>query len=549
MHNRLQKYIKNLTFANFLEKNQRFLSNKLHFSKKCIIFAVSFIANGTTMRNSILSCLLLGLAATVHAASVTYIADNTTIFRNPERGFTEEMSAIVSSSQPNVVKVHMDSHWGDNYQMTLAVVLYNFNHFKSADLPEEVLAGFDEDMQILREHGVKCVLRFAYTEDEKDKVDAPPEWVKRHLEQLKPHLAQNADVIYVLEAGFVGVWGEWYYTTNYGNVSQHMNAKRRKVVDYLLDNAPEDRFILFRYPMIKTEYLDDETPLTEAEAFTGTVKARMGCHNDAFLNTYGNEGTYASDDKDDDPKVRQYVATETLYVPNGGETNVESNSRAKKVYNQAPSEMSTYHWSFCGSSYAEEVTSRWLSSGIFDTLNIHMGYRYNLLDAQFSDEAEPEETMDVTIRQRNAGYAPIYNERTVYLVLQGNDQTWSLPLKTDPRRWLPNGVVSTISEQVTIPADVRRGTYHLYLYMPDKYNSIAADPRYAVRFANKDVWDAATGMNDLGANIFIAGAESEAVDEVSNPTAQRATKIMEDGKLLILLPDRKKYSANGQMIK
>ena len=549
MHNRLQSYKIKCIFANFLEKNQRFLSNKLHFSKKCIIFAVSFIANGTTMRNSILSCLLLGLAVTVNAASVTYIADNTTIFRNPERGFTEEMSAIVSSSQPNVVKVHMDSHWGDNYQMTLAVVLYNFNHFKSVDLPEEVLAGFDEDMQILREHGVKCVLRFAYTEDEKDKVDATPEWVKRHLEQLKPHLAQNADVIYVLEAGFVGVWGEWYYTTNYGNETQHMNAKRRKVVDFLLANAPEDRFILFRYPMIKTEYLDDETPLTEAEAFTGTVKARMGCHNDAFLNTYGNEGTYASDDKDDDPKVRQYVATETLYVPNGGETNVESNSRAKKVYNQAPSEMSTYHWSFCGSSYAEEVTSRWLSSGIFDTLNIHMGYRYNLLDAQFSDEAEPEETMDVTIRLRNAGYAPIYNERTVYLVMRGNNQTWSLPLKTDPRRWLPNGEVSTISEQVTIPADVRRGTYHLYLYMPDKYSSIAADPRYAVRFANKDVWDAATGMNDLGANIFIAGAESEAVDEVSNPTAQRATKIMEDGKLLILLPDGKKYSANGQMIK
>ena len=549
MHNRAQSYKIKCIFANFLEKNQRFLPNKLHFSKKCIIFAVSFIANGPTMRNSILSCLLLGLAVTVNAASVTYIADNTTIFRNPERGFTEEMSAVVLSSQPNVVKVHMDSNWGDSYQMTLAVVLYNFNHFKTVDLPEEVLAGFDEDMQILREHGVKCVLRFAYTEDEKDKVDATPEWVKRHLEQLKPHLTQNADVIYVLEAGFVGVWGEWYYTTNYGNETQHMNAKRRKVVDYLFANAPEDRFILFRYPMIKTEYLDDETPLTEAEAFTGIVKARMGCHNDAFLNTYGNEGTYASDDKDDDPKVRQYVATETLYVPNGGETNVESNSRAKKVYNQAPSEMSTYHWSFCGSSYAEEVTSRWLSSGIFDTLNIHMGYRYNLLDAQFSDEAEPEETMDVTIRLRNAGYAPIYNERTVYLVLQGNDQTWSLPLKTDPRRWLPNGEVSTISEQVTIPADVRRGTYHLYLYMPDKYSSIAADPRYAVRFANKDVWDAATGMNDLRATIFIAGAESEAVDEVSNPTAQRATKIMEDGKLLILLPDGRKYSANGQMIK
>ena len=285
-------------------------------------------------------CMALGM----RASDVRYVADRTTIFRNPERGFTEEVSRKVSVTNPNVVKGNVNSNWGNKNKMTLAVVLYNFNKFKAEDLPDEVLAGFDEDMQVLRDCGLKCVLRFAYTESENDNVDATPEWVKRHLEQLSEHLKANADVIYVLEAGFVGVWGEWYYTANYGNETQHMNANRRKVVDYLFANAPEDRFILFRYPMIKTEYLDDETPLTSDEAFTGTVKARMGCHNDAFLNNWGNDGTYASDDKSDDPKVRQYIATETLYVPNGGETNVESNSLAEKVYDDAPEEMATYHW-------------------------------------------------------------------------------------------------------------------------------------------------------------------------------------------------------------
>ena len=447
-----------------------------------------------------LPIILVASMLVAHAAVVVYTPDNTTIFKNPERGFTEELNGKVSVNSPYRIKNHIDSDWGKRDNMTMPVVLYNFGNFKSRDLPDAILAGFDEDMQELRKFGLKCVLRFAYTERESDKVDATPEWVKRHLEQLKPHLAANADVIYVLEAGFVGVWGEWYYSQNYGNETQHVTENRRKVIEYLFANAPADRFILFRYPMIKTDYLGDSRPLTAEEGFSGTVRARMGCHNDAFLHDWGNMGTYASDDKSDDPAVRQYIATETLYVPNGGETNIDDDDAlAERRYAQAPSEMAKYHWSFCGSTYAMPVIRRWRSSGLFDTLNIYMGYRYNLLDGQFTDEVAPAGKMNISIRLRNVGYAPLYNERKVYVVLKSADKTYSLPLTADPRRWLPHSVTSGINEQLTLPADIQEGTYHLYLYLPDIYPSIASDPRYAIRLANKDVWDEATGLNDLGA--------------------------------------------------
>ena len=324
------------------------------------------------MKTILVSALLLAVTMLAgYAADVVYTPDNTTVFKNPERGFTEELNGKVSVKSPYRVKNHIDSNWGKKDCMTMPVVLYNFGNFKSQDLPDEILAGFDEDMQELRNFGLKCVLRFAYTERESDKVDATPEWVQRHLEQLKPHLAANADVIYVLEAGFVGVWGEWYYSQNYGNETQHVTANRRKVIGYLFDNAPAEMFILFRYPMIKTEYLGDSRPLTSAEGFSGSVRARMGCHNDAFLHNWGNMGTYASDDNSDDPAVRQYIATETLYVPNGGETNIDDDDAlAERRYTQAPSEMSKYHWSFCGSTYAMPVISSWRNSGLFDTLNV-----------------------------------------------------------------------------------------------------------------------------------------------------------------------------------
>jgi len=502
-----------------------------------------------------LSSMIIASLMTVHAVVVNYTTDNTTIFKNPERGFTEELNGKVTESNPYRIKNHISSNWGNNDMMTMPVVLYNFNNFKSQDLPDAILNGFDEDMQVLRSMGLKCVLRFAYTERENDKVDATPEWVKRHLEQLKPHLAANADVIYVLEAGFVGVWGEWYYTSHYGNESQHMNANRRKVIQYLFENAPEDRFILFRYPMLKTEYFGSTVALTAEEGFSGTMKARWGCHNDAFLHNWGNMGTYASDDDDDDPQVRQFIADETLYVPNGGETNIDDDDNlAKRQYTKAPSEMSKYHWSFCGSTYATPVTNRWRSSGIFDTLNIHMGYRYNLVDGQFSDEAAPSGKMNVTIRVRNDGYAPLYNERPVYLVLiaQSAAQTeYRIQLKTDPRRWLPNGVISWINEQVDIPENAKEGTYELYLWLPDKYKSIQNDPRYAVRCANVNMWDSNTGFNDLGATVTISntapsdpGELPEGIGKVQGDKVQ-CTKVIENGMMYIEMPDGKQYTIDG----
>jgi len=501
-----------------------------------------------------LVCLLAGFVLTANAIRVTYTPDNKTIFKNPERGFTEEFNGIVSESSPYRVKNHISSNWGNSDNMTMPMLLYNFNKYKSQDLPSKILEGFDEDMQALRNRGFKCVLRFAYTEDEDDKTDAKPEWVKRHLEQLKPYLKKNADVIYVLEAGFVGVWGEWYYSVNYGNETQHVTANRRKVIQYLFENAPEDRFILFRYPMIQQEYLNDKTPLNDWEGFTGTQKARMGCHNDAFLHNYGNMGTYASDNDDDDPKVREYVAKQTLYVPNGGETNIDDDDQlAEQMYVKAPEEMSKYHWSFCGMAYAMPVISRWRNSGLFDTLNIHMGYRYNLLQAEFSDQAAPGGKANVAIELKNVGYAPLYNKRTAYLVLKSSSKTYTIALQADPRRWLPNNAWSAIREQVSIPSNVAEGTYHLYLWLPDQYESIKNDSRYAIRFANTSVWDSSTGYNDLKASINISnsapkdpGALPQSIDETQEQANNQPQKIIENGIFYILYPDGTKYTILGQ---
>ena len=499
------------------------------------------------MNNKSVILIALFVSLSSFAGVITYTPDETTIFRNPERGFTEELGGEtrLSDSKNHVVVAEEDWFFdeedkdnADRHSQTLVVLMYYLYNYMEKDLSAQLLTGFDEDMQALRNHGFKCVLRFAY--DWKSKKDADWEYMQRHIEQLKPHLQKNADVIYVLEAGFVGRWGEWYYSSHYDDKTQELTPKRRQALEALLDACPTNRFLLVRYPLIKLSYLGDEKPLTAEQAYNATPRARMGHHNDAFLNDWGNDGTYGrdGDGPDDDPILRQYIADETLYVPNGGETNVEDNKDTpglpQKVYNKAEEEMSRYHWSFCGSTYSEEVTGLWRSSGIFDNLNRKMGYRLQLLQATLPEKAASGAKMAVRLQIKNVGYAPLYNERHAYIVLRntGNPQSvFRLPLSSDPRRWLPNGTVTTIEESLSLPSDIPAGSYELLLHLPDAAASLADDPRYAVRFANQNTWEETTGMNKLHATITIEPGQ----DALETPSSVPAVhKILYHNRLYIL---------------
>ena len=223
-------------------------------------------------------------------------------------------------------------------------------------------------------------------------------------------------------------------------------------------------------------------------------------------------GTYQ-----DTATEKPWLAQETLYVPIGGETDITSLSKAKQwaTYEKTTAEMSRLHWTFIQSGYATQTTNWWRENGTFDELNRKMGYRYQLVSASFSDNVRPGAYIDVQIRIKNVGYAPLYNQRTAYIVLKNGNKTYQLPLQADPRKWKPNGVESTISEGVKVPSNVPEGTYELYLYLPDQYASIASNPAYAIRFANQGTWDSATGMNKLNATVTIAGDPiGEGLDEV-----------------------------------
>lgn len=455
------------------------------------------------------------LFAAMYGESVSYTEDNTTVFSNPERGFITMLEGHLTKSKPYAVKGKESTleSYKSKESMSIVLVHYYLDNFVSkSTLPDAVLNGFDADMQVLRSKGMKAIVRFSYTNttymngDEESAKDAAWRVAKSHINQYKSHWQANADVIFCFQAGIVGAWGEWYYSDNYGNQSGHINTARREVIDSLLSAVPHDRCIQLRTPLFKTDYVGDTEPLTAEEAYKGTPKARLAQHNDAFLYDYDNMGTY-----EDTATQKPWLAQETLYVPIGGETDITEADKAQKwaTYEKTTAEMSRLHWTFIQSGYAETTTNMWRNNGTFEELNRKMGYRYQLVSGTYSDHVEAGHKMSVNMHIRNAGYAPLYNERPVYLVLKSNQNSvFSIQLKADPRRWLPNGVVSTIDEQVTVPVTVPAGTYELYLYLPDAYPSIASNPAYAIRFANEGVWEASTGMNKLNATVTVTEGQN-----------------------------------------
>jgi len=455
--------------------------------------------------------LWLAMSGPLMARTVHYVDDNTTNFPNPERGFF--YAAGYEMTDTTTMSPLSDGQFSNDPGHSLIHMEYNLSGFRQDSLSATALRLMNEDFAKMRAHGYKCILRYCYTWTD-DRIDgkipdgSPRIW-KIHLEQLKPVLHANADVIACVQAGFLGIWGEWAYTSV---KRDSLTLARHALIDQLLDAVPVSRTIQLRTPQYKQSYLGDTMALTSEEAFTGSARARLSHHNDAFLYQASNMGTYQHRQKD-----MSYLARECLYLPNGGESDVYNQPVYDKwaTGDKAKAEMAYLHYSFLNQGYAPLVISNWRSEGVFGEMAMKMGYRLQLREATIPATAVKGEEMQVELTICNAGYAPPYNERKAYIVLRGEDSCYSFVLQSDPRRWLPNGAITQINEQISLPEDMQEGSYEVCLWLPDVDEKIQMDPRYAIRLATDRVWEEETGYNNLRTTVKVG---HEPKPELPDPT-------------------------------
>ncbi len=399
--------------------------------------------------------------------------------QNPERGFAGDADL----QDPDYSQYYQD-------QYTLVYVDVRLDEYREADLPPDFLGEMDAWFVSMRAGGVKAIVRFSYNDGPypSPEPDASLEQILRHIQQLEPVLKRNSDVIAWVEAGFIGAWGEWHASTN--GLDEDPDAKR-KILFSLLDAVPVDRMILLRYPVdIMTMF---PTPLSKADAFSGTYQSRVGFHNDCFLSssddehTYGRDGVFAIDSEYD------YLSQSTQYVPVGGESCAYNPPRSDCP--TALEEIARLHFTELSDGWYPEVLDAWETQGCYDEIQNRLGYRFSLVSTVFNEAVQPGGILNVTVQLTNSGFASLLNPRPAYVILDGPARFEAL-LPVDPRFWA-SGEQSMFEMRLRLPASAPEGTYKLILWLPDASMTLRTDPRYAVRFANTGVWDAETGYNIL----------------------------------------------------
>ncbi|NUS00649.1 MAG: DUF4832 domain-containing protein, partial [Kribbellaceae bacterium] len=371
------------------------------------------------------------------------------------------------------------------------------------------------DFNTARAAGVKMIVRFAYAlpgagwPPPTPYGDAPVSRVVKQIKQLTPILRANSDMIAVVQSGFVGLWGEGYYTDYFSNpadpsqVSDQNWADRKAVIDALLQALPKDKMVQVRTPYMKQRMYGVPTGtaggLTAEQAYDGSAVARIGQHNDCFLASPDDYGTYLSDPIELD---KDFVAQDTNYVPEGGETCGVNPPRSE--WPSASAEMARLHFSFLNIEYHPDVLASWGSN--IEIAKQKLGYRFALTQSTVS---QSRGSIHVNVQLRNDGWAAPYNPRMVQLIFQSSKHTFKYDVPADPRRWSAGAL---ISQNWTVPAPPVPGKYHVLLNVADPklhgqgrlpgssetYNSV-----YAVRFANNGTWQPTTGYNDLQQTVTI----------------------------------------------
>ncbi|NLX55408.1 MAG: DUF4832 domain-containing protein [Planctomycetaceae bacterium] len=494
--------------------------------------------------------------------------------RNPERGWRIE-TIIAEPARKTFGPAHhlvgrvsplyqedwwiLDAERFAPFGLTLVQAYCYLTEFAASPISDDKLQRLQASLDNLRQRGLKAVLRFAYERQMGLKEGPTLDWVLRHIDQLEPLVRRNVDVIYVLQAGFIGAWGEWH---NAAKIAPDDYAARAAIVKRLLEALPEERMLQVRVPRYKRLVLQQPAlaawgEVTADNAFTSTPPARIGFHNDGFLAGPSDGGTWPEEPHFGQPGNPEfdYMTRESSFVAVDGELfwgdqgfdGVAARGAGVDGLNAAV-RMRLHHYSSfsLAHSYSERegkpysidywlqtpvkadalqqaampLSDGWFADGLgqpaarsqFEYIQDHLGYRLELQKSTIPAQVKGGVEFTVEVELINRGFSTLHNRRPVCLTLidQAGHVTELAVTAADPRQWQPfrpgdaeyTPLVHKITWTGTLPAQVAPGWQQIGLWLPDAAESLRGDARFAVRVANRDVpwWTGPRG--EYGINLL-----------------------------------------------
>ena len=287
--------------------------------------------------------------------------------------------------------------------------------------------------------------------------------MRKHIARMASVLTRHAPVVWTVQAGMLGPWGEWH-NSNHGNPPSF--EARRTVVDAWLEGLPVEISVQVRRAM----FVRDLFP---------TPQGRTGWHNDALLANPDDRGTYAESGWDRAREL-EWSHQQNLKTPFGGETVPDSEATGPE---QVMRELGLLRISYLNRGYHGGTLARWKRDGIFGEVEKRLGHRWVLRKVGPSG---------VTLE--NAGFAPLYTSRKL-------EAAWVDPISLKTA----SAVVATEIDlkgktgSLEIPFKLPHAPVGKVLAFRLPAPGLREDGRYALHLASEGVrFDEATGWNVLG---------------------------------------------------
>jgi hypothetical protein len=390
---------------------------------------------------------------------------------------------------------------------------------------------------------MKAVLRFAYERDFMGRAAYGPTEadIRQHTQQLKPFLEANKDVILVIQAGFIGAWGEWHSSVH---GLENSDKTKRNILARICDMAPEGRMVQVRVPEYKNLLKEDTARYN-----------RLSFHDDFIVikphvwDGGMSEGT---------PHYEQIVKESPYLIVDGelpwgfwsvnqdpddkqGGWLIDGAQTARRLFLQHFTSLSAIHnykernatekfsmmyWKETpisekflqenkmpfSESYFLKKDGTKAARSEFEYIRDHLGYRIELQQLKAKPEWKKGTANRVELSLINRGFSTLFNEHPVFFVLIDESGKVCHSTLTGVRvnDWQPyrpqdaqrTPLVHVVSASIDLPPAFPAGTYQLGLWIPDGSDKLMYNLHYAIRCANSDV-DWITTAGGHGVNTLM----------------------------------------------
>jgi len=371
----------------------------------------------------------------------------------------------------------------------------------TGQLSTQMLSDIDARLSAFQGTGLRVMPRFIYNFGPIGPTaqDAPLSTITTHIDQLAPLVLKYQDIVFAIEAGFIGTWGEWHDSTNGNDTASAQKTVLDKELSYFGGKFP----ILVRYPGDLIQYADGLT-----------APVGLGLHDDYYASASDDAGTWdlcvttagwcsSNYTVAQFQTFAQQVSNSTMFAGEFG---------ALYPSLQACNALDSYSYTYNIQSislnpYPADIGTELQNEGCALSFYNKVGTRIELQKATLIGNPTANGSLYIALTLANTGYGRVIRKRpAMLLLLSGGSVAAQFPLSIsalDLTQLAASAtpIAQTFATTLTLPPSFPAGeTISAVLFIPDPAPSLTSQAAYALPLnsidSNKNaIFDPATGYN------------------------------------------------------